>query len=171
MDLGEIKIRQELNYPEIEDATECGRTVGVLKDLVSARGGELNEVLQYVYQSTVADKSDADLGQLFEEVGIVCMNHTGLLMHAITDFGGLPKYEDGNGYPFNMSCIKYTYKLKDMLDDNIVLTQNQIDNYKKAINMVSNVSLQKLFERIIKDKEVWLESLKTLRGTIKFLSV
>ncbi len=171
MDLSEIKIRQEQDYPKIHNANECPRTVGILKDLISGRGGELNAVLQYIYQSTVADKADVDLGELFEEVGIVCMHHTGLLMHAVTEFGGLPKYEDSNGYSFNANCVNYAYKLKDILDVNLTLTQNQIDHYKQAINLVKNDSLKNLLIRILKDKELWLQSLKLLRGTVKFLSV
>lgn len=171
MDLSNIKIKQDLPYPEIGEANECPRTVGILKDLISGKGGEMNAVLQYIYQSTVADKVDADLGELFEEVGIVCMHHTGLLMHAITDFGDLPKYEDSNGYSFNANCVNYAFKLKDMLDVDLLLTQKQIDNYKQAINLVQNQSLKNLLTRILKDKETWCESLKQLRGTIKFLSI
>ena len=170
MDLTGIDLRINEKYPEIKDAVRCPKTVSVLKDLLSARGGELHSVLQFIFQSTQADKTNADIGALFEEMGIINMRHLGLLMHAITDFGGVPKYEDCAQMPFNINCVNYSLKLKDMLDADIMLTKESIKNYKTASTMVKNESLISLFARIIKDKEKQLKALKKVKDSVQFLS-
>ena len=171
MNLDEIKLRTGTPYPEIVDAKACAKCVAVLKNLIAERGGELNSVLQFIYQSTVADSSDADLGELFEEIAITDMEHVGLLMHAIVDFGGDPKYETSNGVAFNANCVRYLTKLKDMLEYNIALIEQAKENYNTATQMVSNVSLKQLLTRIAEDKQKQLEALTYIKNTVKFLSV
>ena len=171
MNLSNIVLKQVGEYPQIVGANMDNKTVGVLKDLISARGGELNSVLQYIYQSTIADITDADLGELFEEIAIIDMEHIGLLMHAITDFGGKPTYENSNGVPFNANCVRYLDKLKEMLSLNISETETSIDNYHRAIEMVNNESLKQLLGHIVKNKHLRLDALKQIISTVKFLSV
>ncbi len=171
MNLNEISLKVNSPYPEIVDANPCKTTVGVLKDLINSRGGELNSVLQFIYQSTIADSTNAELGELFEEIAITDMNHIGLLMHAVVDFGGNPKYEDANGVPFNSNCVKYLTKLKDMLDYNITMLKESIENYHQAINYVNNQSLKNLLTRLVEDKHKQLEALTYIKNTVKFMSV
>lgn len=171
MNLEEVSLKLNTPYPEIVDANVCLKTVGVLKYLISCKGGELNSILQFIYQSTIADSTNAELGELFEEIAITDMNHAGLLMHAIVNFGGDPKYEDGNGNTFNANCVRYIDKLKDMLDYNIMMLENCIKNYHQAIELVDNQSLKSLLTRIVEDKHKQLEALNYIKKTVKFLSV
>ena len=129
MDLDSIKVRVDKPYPKIVGATNEPMTVSILKNLASARTSELSAVLQYIYQSVVADKTMSDIADILEEIGIVEMTHLDMLMHAITDFGGIPKYEDSNGYQFNTNYINYNTKLKDMLNNNIVAEQKAIAEF------------------------------------------
>ena len=85
------------------------------------------------------------------------MLHLDMLMHAITQFGGLPKYEDSNGNFFNTSSLNYTDRLIEMLENNIRAETLAIDNYMVAIDNVRNESLKRLFERIIEDERRHLE--------------
>lgn len=167
----DIRVRAEQDYPEIVDAKEDSQTVAILKNLAFAKEGELNAILTYIFQSTIADKSNPDVGRVFEEIAMVEMIHLSLLMHAITSFGGVPKYETANGYPFNCNQINYTTKLKDMLDLNIKSEQVGVENYKQAFTMVKNQSLKDLLERIILDEEKHIETLKHIRDTVQFLSL
>ena len=63
------------------------------------------------FRSKKCTKSTASI---FEEIGIVEMMHLDMLMHAISDFGGVPRYEDANGNFFNFANLNYTMKLKEM---------------------------------------------------------
>ena len=170
MDLSNYQIKINESYPKIEDAQPDITTVNILKSLAFSRTGELNGVLTYVYQSNIADKTDSDLGELFEEISITEMMHLNMLMHAISAFGGIPKYESDGAY-FNASCINYTTKLKEMLENNIKAEQGAIYDYGEAIKRVKNESLKALFARIIKDEELHLNTFKKLKDTVQFLSV
>lgn len=132
MELGNIKVRLDKPYPKIVNATNDQMTVNILKNLAGSRTSELTAVLQYIYQSVIADKSADEIGAIFEEIGIVEMTHLDLLMHAITDFGGTPKYEDSQGNQFNSNYINYTVKLKEMLNNNILAEQRAIEQYNEA---------------------------------------
>ncbi len=170
MDLSNYQIKINESYPQIENAEPDINTVNILKALAFSRTGELSGVLTYVYQSNIADRTDSDLGELFEEIAITEMMHLNMLMHAISEFGGTPKYESAGAY-FNASCVNYTTKLKEMLENNIQAEQGAIADYTEAIKRVKNESLKSLFARIIKDEELHLNAFKNLRDTVQFLSI
>lgn len=171
MELGNIKVRLDKPYPKIVNATNDQMTVNILKNLAGSRTSELTAVLQYIYQSVIADKSADKIGAIFEEIGIVEMTHLDLLMHAITDFGGTPKYEDSQGNQFNSNYINYTVKLKEMLNNNILAEQRAIEQYNEAIKRVKNESLKELFRRIIQDEELHIKVFKYLKDSVEFLSI
>lgn len=171
MDFNDIKVRIDKPYPEITCASDSPMTVGILKNLAFSRASELSAILQYIYQSVIADKSMSEVADILEEIGIVEMTHMDMLMHAIVDFGGLPKYEDAQGYTFNANCVYTGTKLKDMLDQNINGEKYAIEQYREAMKRVKNESLIALFARIIEDEERHIEIFKKLRDGIHFLSI
>ncbi len=170
MEFEDIEVRIEKPYPEIENSTADMQTVNILKNLAFCSVGELNAVLTYIYQSVVADKTHAEIADIFEEIGIVEMEHLDMLMHAITAFGGVPRYEDSNGMFFNTRSINYTQKLNDMLNNNIAGEQDAIKMYNDAILKVKNQSLKDLFARIILDEERHLQIFKKIKDSVHFLS-
>ena len=171
MNFKEIEVKINKPYPEIVGAEFDKTTVAVLKNLASGRIGELAGVMQYVYQSVVADGKNEDIANIFEEIGIVEMMHLEMLMFAISDFGGVPKYDDSMGNFFNTANLNYSIKLMDMLDGNIKAETMAIENYQMAISKVKNKSLKELFERIIEDEKRHLEIFKQIKDNVEFMSV
>lgn len=171
MDFSDIEVKVNKPYPEIINIEEDLATVAILKNLANGRIGELGGVLQYVYQSVIADKTNQEIGGIFEEIGIVEMLHLDMLMHAISLFGGIPKYDDFKGNFFNTANLNYSTKLMDMLESNINAETISIDNYRMAMDRVKNHSLKELFARIIEDEERHLEIFKRIRDNVKFLSI
>ncbi len=171
MDLENYQVKLNESYPEIENAVPDSATVSVLRNLAFSKTGELGAVLEYIYQSNIADKTDNDLGKLFEEIAITEMIHLNLLMHAICAFGGVPKYELDNGAYFNTASINYTQKLKEMLEHNITGEKMAVETYNNAISRVKNESLKALFARIIKDEELHINIFTHLLNSVKFLSI
>lgn len=167
----EIIVRSNAPYPEIVDPVKNMKTVKVLKNLMSGYDGELRAILQYFYQSSICNKIQPEISDIFEEISIVEMYHLELLSHAIVDFGGEPMYDDAQGYFFNTEAVAYSTKLRDILDINIKGEENAIRDYTNAINMVENQSLKNLFKRIIEDEKIHLEVFTYLKNTIKFMSI
>ncbi len=171
MNLKDLEIKKNTPYPDIIDARDDRSTVAILKTLATSRSSELSAILTYIFQSTVADKTMEEVASIIEEISIVEMMHLDMLMHAIVDFGGVPRYEDGQGLPFNSNSLNYTTKLREMLDNNIASENLAIEGYREAIGLVKNDSLKKLFARIIEDEECHIAVFKYIRDTVKFLSV
>ena len=171
MDFRDVEVRVNKPYPEIIGAQEDSQTVSILKNLVFSRVGELAGVLTYIYQSVIAEKIKKEIAGIFEEIGIVEMMHQDMLMHAIVDFGGNPRYEDSQGNYFNTANLNYSMKLREMLDNNIRAETVAIENYNMAITRVKNQSLKDLFERIIEDEKRHLEIFKRIRDTVEFMSI
>ena len=171
MDFKDLEVKIKQPYPEIIGAQDDAQTVAILKNLAFSRVGELSGVLNYIYQSVVADKTHEEIAQIFEEIGVVEMLHQDMLMYAIRDFGGNPKYEDSQGNFFNTVNLNYSMKLRDMLENNIRAESIAIENYNMAINRVKNQSLKDLFARIIEDEKRHLEIFKRIRDTVEFMSV
>ena len=171
MNFEDIVVRVNKPYPEVEDAIECKKTVAVLKNLATARYSELSAILQYNYQASIADRTREDIAEILQEISIVEMTHLDMLMHAIVDFGGVPKYEDSQGQIFNTSGVNYNLKLKEILDINIEGERQAINAYKQAIEMVQNKSLKELFARIIEDEARHIEVFKTIRDNVTILAI
>ena len=171
MNFEDIVVKIDKPYPEIVNATDDRMTVAILKNLVNSRIGELTATLTYIYQSVVADKINEDIAEIFEEIGIVEMIHQDLLMHAICDFGGNPRYEDAQGKFYNTGVLNYNKKLVDMLNDNISAEKYAVENYKEAIRRIGNESLKKLFARIIEDEERHIEIFNKIKNNVEFLSI
>ena len=171
MNLREVEVKLNKPYPEIVGAVDDLTTATILKNLASSRVGELPAVLQYVYQSVIADQTNSEIAAILEEIGVVEMIHLDMLMHAISMFGGIPKYEDSQNNYFSTSNLNYTQKLSDMLENNIHAELTAIENYKFAISRVKNESLKRLFERIIEDEQRHVEIFKLIRSSVEFLSI
>ena len=170
MDLNNLQVKAGTSYPEIKDAINCPKTVRILKNLMSGSESELKTILQYFYQSSISKKIEKDISNILEEISIVEMMHMGLLSHAIVDFGGEPRYENGMGQFFNTSTINYSTKLRDILDKNIVGEERSIEGYNQAIENVDNQSLKALLKRIIEDEKLHIKILTHLRDNVKFMS-
>lgn len=171
MNLEDIEVRANEAYPDIENYSKDIMTVGIIKNLATSRFGELKGILQYVYQSTIADKINQEIARILQEISIVEMIHLDLLMHAEMLFGGDAKYDDAQGNIFNTNFINYTPKLKDMLEYNILAEQKSIDAYKEAISRVKNESLKQLFNRIIEDEKKHIFAFEQIRNNVEFLSI
>lgn len=171
MNLREVEVKINKPYPEIVGAVDDLTTATILKNLASSRVGELPAVLQYVYQSVIADQTNSEIAAILEEIGVVEMIHLDMLMHAITMFGGIPKYEDSQNNYYSTANLNYTQKLSDMLENNIHAELTAIENYKFAISRVKNESLKRLFERIIEDEQRHVEIFKLIRSSVEFLSI
>ena len=171
MNFLDIEVKINKPYPELVNIQEDANTVAILKNLANSRVGELGAILQYTYQSVIADKTYEQIAEIFEEIGVVEMMHLDMLMHAISLFGGVPKYDDSQGVFFNTVNMLYPLKLKEMLDLNIKGETLAIENYKMAIPRVQNQSLKMLFERIIEDEERHLSIFKKIRDNVQFMSI
>ena len=171
MNFENITVKIDKPYPQITNAKDDPQTVAVLKNLANTRSGELRAVLQYIYQSVVADGVEEEIATIFEEIGIVEMMHLDMLMHSITEFGGTPEYNDSQRNFFNANMVNYTTKLSEMLDNNIQGESLAIENYKQAILRVENQSLKDLFARIIEDEVQHIKVFKKIRDSVRFLSV
>lgn len=171
MNFDDLEVRIKKPYPELLNTGEDMKTVMILKNLASSRAGELAGVMIYIYQSVVADKTNEEIAEIFEEIGVVEMMHLDMLMHAITMFGGIPKYDDAQNNFFNTAGLNYSVKLKDMLENNIRAESVAIENYEMAIKRVENQSLKDLFKRIIEDEQRHIEIFKRIRDNVEFMSV
>ena len=127
MNFEDLEVKVNKPYPEIVNAKDDTKTVAILKNLVSSRVGEMTAVTQYIYQSVIADKTNEEIAEIFEEISIVEMIHLDMLMHAITMFGGIPKYEDSQGNFFNTSSLTLftnNSSLSTSLDNSIIFLKN-----------------------------------------------
>lgn len=167
----DIKVRADLPYPEITDANKDMKTVAILKELLSGRDGELTAVLQYIYQSRVANLSEPEIADIFEEIAIVEMQHAEKLTDAILAFGGNPQFNNAYGQYFSAGYVNYSQKLKEMLEANIKGERDAIEDYSKAIQNVQNTSLKDLLNRIILDEQIHLGIFEKLLSNVKFLTI
>lgn len=171
MNLNDIIVKVDAPYPELENVKEDAMTVAVLKNLASSRRGELNAVMTYIYQSVISNEIMMEFADIMEEIAIVEMMHLDMLLHAVQEFGGQPKYEDYQGTAYTTNFVNYSSKLKDILENNIRAEETAIEDYQHAIKKVTNQSLKDLFMRIIEDEKQHIKVFKQVRDSVNFLSI
>ena len=124
-----------------------------------------------MYQSVVADKVNPEIGEIFEELSVIKTTHLDMLMHAITEFGGNPKFEDGQNAMFNCGYVFYSQKLKEMLEFDMLCCNQTIENLKLVISSVKCESLIQLLSRLLEDEQMHQSVLKKIFNSVQFLSI
>ena len=171
MNFDDIEVRVNEKYPKLLDVKEDKKTSAILKNLISSRAGNLSCILRYAYQSVIADKTNEEIGEIFEEIAVVKMTHMDMLMHAVSLCGGNPRFEDDKGNMFNAGYVFYSNKLKEMLEFNIQNSIQTIQDYKNAISLIPNQSIKDLLNRLIQDETRHKEIFNRILNSVHFLSV
>ena len=170
MDYENLCLNSKDPFPEIENAVRDNKTVGILKDLISDRGGELFATLMYSFQQFVCKEKAQQISKIIEEISIVEMKHMELLSNAMIQFGGVPVFTNERGEYFNANYVNYTTNLYEILTTDIKAEKGAVEAYTQAANMVTNESLKNLLLRIRADEECHLSVFEKLLREVEFFT-
>ena len=157
-------------YPSVKDFTCDPVSARILSSAYATSCGELNSILQYVYQSFAFNHAgNEDTAQLLKSVAMAEMIHLDLLGNALTNLGTQPIYTFAPPVAFNFYSTKfvsYSGKLSEMLEDDIIAEKHAICSYKKMLCRLKNDGVKTLVARLLEDEELHLDAFTKARAEL-----
>lgn len=157
-------------YPSVKNLTCDPVAARILSAQYATSGGEINAILQYIYQSFAFNHAgDEKTANLLESIAIAEMKHFGLLGNALINLGAQPIYTFTPPVAFNFYSTKfvsYSCKFAEMLEDDIMAEKHAISSYKKMLCRLKNESAIALVKRILEDEELHLAAFVQARKQI-----
>lgn len=157
-------------YPSVENLTRDPVAARILSAQFATSGGELNAILQYIYQSFIFNHAGNEkTASLLKSIAIAEMKHFDLLGNALINLGAQPVYTFTPPVAFNFYSTKfvsYTCNFAEMLEDDIIAEKHAIASYKKMLCRLKNEKVSTLVSRILEDEELHLEAFIQARKQI-----
>lgn len=157
-------------YPSVKNITFDPVAARILSAQYATSGGELNAILQYIYQSFIFNHAgDEKTANLLESIAIAEMKHFSLLGNALINLGAQPIYTFQPPVAFNFYSTKfvpYSCKFAEMLEDDIIAERHAICSYKKMLSRLKNDKVRALVARILEDEELHLKAFTEARKQI-----
>ncbi|MGN1298381.1 MAG: manganese catalase family protein [Candidatus Scatovivens sp.] len=152
----------KIPYPEVVNLVPNKKYANMLYDDFSGKLGELSATTQYIYEH-IELSNNKDASKILKAIAIMEMKHLSLLGDIIKKLGKKPEFICSNGNYWCSNNLNYKIEnFNDMLKFNIYTEQIAIKEYRKASYNTRNLSLKRLFERIIYDEMLHIEIFKKM---------
>ena len=149
-------------YPSVKELSCDPLSARIIASAYATSNGELNSVLQYIYQSfAFMHAGEEQTAELVKRVAIAEMLHLDLLGNALINLGVQPIYTFTPPVPFNFYSTKfvaYSTKFSDMLEDDIMAERHAIASYEKMLCRLKNERVKELIARLLSDEELHLKA-------------
>ena len=157
-------IALSLPYPTIDGVEKNLLTASKLSVIYAGKHGELNAILQYVYQSFFFNKfKKEEIASTLMGIAVAEMEHLEILGELILSLGQSPVYAECLPYRCNFyssSNVSYSTNAEKMLLDDIAGEMLAVGDYEKAISEIEDEKVQAILVRIKLDEELHIKVLK-----------
>lgn len=154
------KYAVDLPYPELDGVEKNLKYALVLQDDYAGMASEFTTIAQYCYQNFVNDGEDRSFADDLIGIAKVEMKHLELLGEAIIKLGGYALFKgtySGRGRFWNGAYVHYSRDMEDILADNMKAEREAILNYENHVEIIQDIQIQSLLNRIILDEELHLK--------------
>ncbi len=143
-------------YPEIKVARENPYYGKLLLEDYAGRAGELTAINQYIYHHFVLEPEYEEVAELLSCIALVEMHHMEILADTILKLGVDPRQRtiapNEVEIYWDAGFVYYGTALCDMITANIAGEWAAISNYRKHQQMINDLYVKKILERIILDE-------------------
>ena len=157
--------KADLPYVEVEKSVKSPFEVRLLMPVYGGKGSETTAIMGYIFQSYALADKEPEISKCLEQIAISEMRHHDLLGTSIVRLGGVPYIGDNRGY-WQGGYVNYTLNVKEMIDADIAGEKSAITAYKDVIKFSKNEEVKAMIARIIKDEEIHIETLESIRRSL-----
>ena len=157
--------KADLPYVEVENSVKSPFEVRLLMPVYGGKGSETTAIMGYIFQSYALADKEPEISKCLEQIAISEMRHHDLIGTAIVRLGGIPYIGDNRG-DWQGGYVNYTLNVKDMIDADIAGEKSAITAYKDVIKFSKNEEVKAMIARIIKDEEIHIETLESIRRSL-----
>ncbi len=147
-------------YPSIDDISPDACALKIISPAYASSTGELNTILQYLYQSFILGVKGCNrLADKLESIAIAEMLHLKLLGKTIAALGALPVYTANPPSAFNFYSSKfvgYSHTMPNMIEDDIMAEKHAIYAYERMLPRLKNQKVRGVISRILEDERLHL---------------
>lgn len=147
-------------YPKVNIEYPSQKYAELLSHVYASNESELTATHLYVYQSIVLERKYPEIARTLLEISKVEMHHLKLLGETIQKLGELPIFADQSFHMetyWNGNDVYYDTDLKTILEIDIESERRAIHDYQMLINVIDDVYIKELLERIILDEQIHIE--------------
>lgn len=156
-----------IQYPEVPRLYPNKRYCNLIYDSLGGEQGELTAITQYSYES-ITLKNEEKISNILKEIAIEEMKHLEILGNIIVNLGEKPMYMNSKKEAWTVDNLTYNFEnLNEIMDLNIKAEEEAISGYKNILKYTNNITLRRIYERIILDETTHLEVLKSIRTNTK----
>ncbi|MCD8373272.1 MAG: hypothetical protein LUD27_08245 [Clostridia bacterium] len=149
-------------FPSTEGLSPDAYSLRIISSAYATPTGELNTILQYIYQSYFFEaKGYKDIAEEIEGVAVAEMFHLKTLGKCMLHLGGNPVYTYCPPSMYNFYSAKYvTYSkgLVFMAEDDVRAEKQAIRTYERMLCFLKNERVRSIIERILEDERLHLEA-------------
>lgn len=132
--------------------------VRLLRHLLSGRDGELTAIGQLFYGSMIFN-NDNKLSSTLNQMSISNLANANRLGENIINFGGTPRFTNGQGAFWSARAINYAIVRNLYIDNTIKLLERIVREYNKAINRVTDEQLRVVLQNIVNQHQSNIQTL------------
>ena len=155
-----MKFFSDKPYPPVKIVKQNLQTAKLLSHVYASNESELTQILTYVYQRIILEKTDKDIAKILLDISKIEMHHLFLLGQVINSLGAPPIYADCNfdlKTYWNGNDVYYDCDLKTILEIDIESEKKSIHDYQMILNVIDDYYIKNLIERIILDEQIHLQ--------------
>ena len=156
----------EQPYPSLEGIGEDRAALCIVSPAYAGRAGELNAILQYVYQAVVlGETGHAEAGRELMRIAREEMHHLEVLATLICKLGAPPIYANCPLYPvgfYSAGAVDRSRELPRMLEIDLAGERMAVAQYGRMICSLQNERVSAVLQRILLDEEEHIRILKEL---------
>lgn len=153
----------------LDNITQDLRSARIISSAYASRTGELNAILEYMYEATIFDSyGQNDIANTFRRIAMDEMEHFDLLAKTLIRLGVAPIY---TAFPpqrdmfYSTRYVNYCSDSQRMLSIAIQSEEFAIKDYTKMLSILQNNEVKNVISFILEQEKGHLETLKNLRLT------
>lgn len=154
--------QSKMKFPEIKVESKNLYYAEILLRDYAGKNSELTAITQYLYHSFDNDNNYSKIADILEKISIVEMKHLDVLSKLIIELGGKPVYFTNEFGCWNSSFVEYGYTLENQLRKDLNDELTAINNYRKHQEIIEDINIKQILEKIISDEEVHVKILTDL---------
>ena len=158
-------------YPKVIVEAKNNYYADILLELYAGRASEMTAISTYGYQTIELKDRDPRAATMIQCISITEMKHFEILGELIKLLGIDPKLlapmKNGGRraryYWWSGDYVNYSKEYPAIIDMNIAGEKQAIQDYKRAISMISDKNVVENLERIILDEEKHIEIFESMK--------
>lgn len=161
----------DLPFPSTNKISHDALSLRIISPAYASPSGELNTILQYIYHSFFFNKDGfKEIADTLISIAVAEMMHLKLLGETVLALGAAPVYTQYPPSSFNFYSAKYvsySYRLKDMLEDDIRGERHAVRAYENMLCKLKNPQVYAIIDRLVADERLHLNTLTDILSSFK----